>query len=1222
MKTLDPLTLPLNQPCLIEASAGTGKTYTIVNLYLRLLLGVSCDPLMVEQILVVTFTKSATQELRDRIREKVIVVARLFSAYQQGNHQALENDAFLLDLYYAVEQRLPEALLRLKLAARDIDLASIFTIDSFCQKMLFQFAFDSGIRFDIELHTNEDELLRMLSEQTWRKYYYPLDFDATKIVAEELKNPEFALKLVKPYLYGILPPLTSEQLWITQDFSDYIRQYQHFQQTSRTYWLTHCAEISTLIYQELAKTYKKGEKKSLSRRSYQQRWLANWLAEIDLWATGKQDNFPVESLSRFSQQTLNEKAEEGAIPLEHLHFAEIEAQLTAYQQQFEGKLSALLRYQFLQHLRQALSTYKATHKEKSFGDILSALHQALHAERGEALAANIRALFPFAMIDEFQDTNQEQYEIFQRIFLAQEKATHGFIMIGDPKQSIYKFRGADIFTYLTAASQVSYKATLTQNWRSAADIVNFTNALFQFPNSSYSPFVYQGIQFHPVQAKISDNPLCGEASVNCYLQPTFDEQQAAERCAYHIQQQLQKAATEALYYHTKGVQKNGEKRPLEAQDIAILVRSHTQATLIRQALLARQIQSVFLSEKSSVYQSQEAQDLRFILRACLNPYQQTAVLSALGTQLWGLDLAQVFELKQDENAWDRWIDTFVKYHKIWQQQGILPMLHQLFIQQGIIERMHSTLLADRRMTDLLHLAELLQNAMGNTENEFALLRWYEQQLDKPDGQQDEQTLRLESEESLIKIITIHGSKGLEYPIVWLPFVGKASHLTKNQLITTYHDHQQQKRWHFGRHSDEVDSALAQAEFAEDVRLLYVAITRAKYQLNMLLPTQFETGWSAMSYLLTNAEIRFEQVAPSCSTADYIQQKNIPCQLIDDSQAAENLQDSEDLEIAVSDRQNVSQQLEQYQTTNIQAREFSGQIKTTGQVTSFSALQAQNERLQNFIHKSPLTSWQDDGQDYDYQQTYAQQILNTTAVLEPDNVSQPYSPYLFPHSTKVGTLLHKLLEHWDFRQPLALEAITQLCATLGLSSEWIEPLQHWFSQIARTPFGKPAFSLSQIDPTQRLNEWQFYLRLRNVNALPKLNQLLNKYSVLAQKLPDLQLPQLEGFVRGFVDCIVKIHGKFYLIDYKSNFLGYFAQDYTPEKLKTVMGKYRYDLQYLLYILALHRYLGSRLQQDYDYDRDVGGIAYLFLRGMNGEPNKGVFFEKPSAELVEALDKLFD
>ncbi|MCT8554276.1 exodeoxyribonuclease V subunit beta [Glaesserella parasuis] len=1194
MNPLNSLQLALNQSSLIEASAGTGKTYTMANLYLRLILGVRCpSPLTVEQILVVTFTKAATQELRDRIREKLVNVGKWFRDPSSKEAQDALREPFLAALYQEVQPRLNECLLRLSIAEREIDLASIFTIDSFCQKMLFQFAFSSGIRFDIDLLSNEDELLTRLSEETWRELFYPMGLAETVAVAEELKTPSDALTAVKGYLYGDFPDLAAENQWLTQGISSYLADYQALLQEAKQHWLAVGAEAESLIVTEINKSYKKGEKKSLSRRAYQMRWIENWLKELNEWATSGSHYFPTNSLSRFCQDFINEKAEEGAEPLTHTIFAKNQDYLTAYQTQFEGKSKAIFLYQFFSHLRQKLADYKQTHKEKSFGDMLSFLLSALQSERGDTLAQQIRALYPFAMIDEFQDTNQQQYEVFHRIFMDQNTSEQGFIMIGDPKQSIYKFRGADIFTYLKAKNEVQEQATLDRNWRSVPEVVESCNRLFQFPEGDNPPFLYHGIPFQPVKAKEASDTLVGEQATRCLLISTeFDEQLAATHCAYQIQQQLKKSEQGLLF-----VQKEEGNRPLEAKDITILVRSHKQASLIRAELLKRHIPSVFFSERNSVYETQEAQDLRIILSACLNPYRQSSLLSAIGTSLWGLTSTDIFNIKQDEKAWDNVVESFVGYQQVWLHQGILPMLHQIFVKENIIQRINALPNAERRITDLLHLAELLQGAMPNLENEFALLRWYEQQLDNPDGYADEQKQRLESEESLVKVVTIHGSKGLEYPVVWLPFVAKASQPAKSKPITIYQNDEGKAHWSFGSQSDEIKKYIDKAEFAEDLRLLYVAVTRAKYQLNLILPSQFDEKWNSLSYLLSNGEIGTGGIAPSQNTQYYLAQKGIKAELI----------------TVNNDVPEDNWQPILVQPIDIEAKSFTGKIRTVGQITSFTALQAQNERLQHKGQNIPLATFGDEAQDYDRTEFIASDFLEDNA--------QPYSRYQFPHSTKVGNLLHKFFEHWDFQQAVDQTQLQALCEQLNLDEAWLEPLTTWFEQVIQTPFGEQAVSLTQIFTHKRLNEWQFYLRLSNKEALYRLNQLLKKHSPLAKQLPDLTLYNLEGFVRGFVDCIAQIDGKFYVIDYKSNFLGYLPQDYQAEKLAKTMGQFRYDLQYLLYTLAVHRYLSARLGENYNYEQHFGGVAYLFLRGMNGEPNSGVYFDKPSQELIEEMDRLF-
>lgn len=1203
MQILDPLTLPLNQSVLIEASAGTGKTYTMANLYLRLILGVGCEPLSAEQILVVTFTKAATQELRDRIRAKLGSVAGCFADPESDEAKQAFQDPFLHGLFQAVRGDLPKARLRLKIAEREMDLAAIFTIDSFCQKMLFQYAFDSGVRFDIDLQTDESPLLKRLSEETWRELFYPADFAETALVAQILRTPEQALSLVKPYLSGMLPPFNRDQSALlecdhcqtTADFLAFITQVKQ-------YWRTYGQEMVSLIRDNL------NQAKTLNGSSYKESYLENWQSQLDEWANGETLTFPYNAksekqdkyyLNRFSQSFIVSKTNKGKTPLAHPHFEQVEQFICGYTEKF-GTLYEDIRIRmtvkFFHTLRQKLTDYKQSHIEKNFTDMLTYFHQALHSAKRETLADKIRHQFKFAMIDESQDTNQVQYEIFRTLFMAKPSAG-GFILIGDPKQSIYKFRGADIFSYLTAAKEVDARFTLAKNWRSLPEVVEGVNRLFHFPETAETaPFLYQDICFTPVAYKTSSEQLCTPKQAwNIYLQPNAYHQGhlksdlLANQCADQIQKQLHQALNGEQFI----CDEQGTSRPLQPQDIAILVRSHKDAARIKAALAQRQIQSVYLSEDNSVYATQEAKDLALILTACLNPYHQTALLNALATSLWGLDAQSLYQLKNSENVWESYVEAFIGYRQIWQTQGVLPMLNKLMMQQGIIRRLKQGENADRRLTNLLHLSELLQADAEQTENETALLYRFEKLIAKPKTEgNDAHILRLESEEKLIKIITIHKSKGLEYPVVWLPFIAKKSQGAEAAPLSLYRDENRQLCWDLNSNTPEIDRLKNEEAYAEDLRLLYVALTRAKYQLHLILPQTFSAAWNPMQYLLANGEIPKQGI----ETETALTEKQIATALF-------RLDDNPPETAAYLPLPT--------QQEAPQARLFQGEIRRRGEITSFTALHAQHERLQNRLQHLPLAH-RDEARDYDQ---------TADVQLPPEEQQQAYSPYTFPHSMQVGNRLHQCIEQWDFQHPLSQTAAGQLCTSLQLDSLWVEPVIQWFDQIKTTRFSPQAFSLEEVVPHKRLNEWSFYLRLRHEKALPQLNQLLKNESRLAAALPDLQLKQLEGFVRGFIDLIVEVGGKFYVIDYKSNFLGYLPTDYTAEKLAKTMGQYRYDLQYLLYTLAVHRYLAGRLGEKYDYERDFGGVAYLFLRGMNGEQDSGVYFDKPSRTLIEEMDKLF-
>lgn len=1181
MKKLNPLELPLNKSVLIEASAGTGKTFTIANIYLRLLLGVGCSPLTVEQILVVTFTKAATEELKARIRKNIQQCADFLKDKIDGetanNEKSYANNLDFLEQLYPQINDIHEALLRLSIAEREVDTASVFTIHGFCQKMLVQFAFESGVRFDLDLQPSQSDLLKKLSEEVWRELFYPQNLAMTSVVSEELSTPEQALNTVKSFLSQDLP-LSAESL--EQDFSHHLAEYERFISEVKAYWLQNGEDLAEVIRHDLA------NKVTLHGGWYRAAAFETGVLVMNDWANSASRKLP-EELALFTADRIASGTKKNCEPMENEHLAKNQDFLTAYKQDFEHRLYAVLSYRFLLSLQEKLNAHKRSHPQRSFDDLLTMLNQALKQQKtGEALAQKIRSLYPFAMIDEFQDTDLTQYEIFSHIFMA-ENAGNGFVMIGDPKQSIYKFRGADIFTYLEAAKAAQEQFTLGKNWRSLPPVVQAVNNLFHFANEQVSPFLYQDIGFHPVEADESKGSLVSEQGhFVCYSTEKTKLDDFAEICAYQIHQQLKAMATGSF-----GVEKEGVFKPFAAKDIAILVRKGSQAKRIKNALAKRQIKSVYLAEADSVFASEIATDLSWLLQAALNPYHSKALFSALGSTLWGLTAAKIYRYKENEMLLDTKVNQFVEYNTIWKTQGVLPMLNHIYLEQGIIERLKSLPNADRLMTDLLHLTEILQEQSALLESEAELVRWYEKQLleAESDSPSDEQKLRLESEEELIKIVTIHGSKGLQYPIVWLPFVGQKTETPSFSSFGIYRNNAGEQGWYFGTPNEEAQTRLQNEEYAEDLRLFYVALTRAESQINLVVPKEI-SGWSPLHYLLAEAQLPNEK--EKGNVADYLAAKESLAQIIE----VENELPQEIWEAAEQEHA-------------YQANVFQGNIRVVGQVTSFSSLYAQHERLSE--GKSNLVA------DFALDRDMAVEMVENDYAVEVALLS----PFTFPHGTKVGTILHRFFEHCHFGQPIEPETVVQVCEQLDLAEDWIEPTQQWFERILATPLGEGGFSLNQINEKQRLNEWQFYLRLKNEKALGQLNHLLKQHSPLAKKLPELQLPQLEGFVRGFVDCIVQMNGKFYIIDYKSNFLGYLPQNYSVENLQKEIGKQRYDLQYLLYTLAVHRYLTARLGENYDYDRDFGGVAYLFLRAMNGEDTSGVYFDKPCKKLIEEMDLLF-
>ena len=1196
---LNPITLPLNQISLIEASAGTGKTYTIGSLYLRLLLKAGENnfsrPLNVEEILVVTFTEMATEELKKKIRERITdAIDKLTTFSETQDKSAFKNDEFLTAL--CDNLNIFEAIHRLKLAEQNMDLAAIYTIHGFCRRMLMQYAFHSGIHFNLELIKDQSDLLVRFANEFWREHFYPLPFEMADFIANELGSPDYVLSLLESDLgKNLIVDLENQQalsISITEFLHQYLGEYFKDIKALKRFWLESAGKISELITEELNKDYAKGEPKSLSRRSYNTSRLAKWIDQVNDWANDPRDYVLNETLmSYFTQSALGEKGEEGASPFIAQIFTELEERANALMS--PDLLRRVILYHYRQGLQQKLLDYKLNHQEKSFDDLLRLLCEALQGAQGDELAEMIRFQYPFAMIDEFQDTDSQQYAIFSKIYRDNPEKNTGFIMIGDPKQAIYRFRGADIFTYLKASDEAQSRFELTKNYRSEKHLVDGVNALFDFPQS---PFIYQNINFTAVDSR--DDHLRfylngkAEPAYRFYLTESdkVNKTEMAKICAISIQHWLKSAAENQAVFQNEDTCKT-----LQPANIAVLVKNRYEAAYVIQELQKLGIASVYLSDQSSVFDSHVAVELLRILKACLNVAERP-ILNAIATALFGLNAADIHQIQQNEADWQRWADSFAQYQQTWQRQGILVMLHQILLEQGISERLLSQATGERDLTDFLHLAEILQQAATLHESEAALLSWFEKQI-QGEGRQEAQ-IRLESERQLVKIVSIHKSKGLEYDLVWLPFLAVPSKTpTAGDMNIYYSKERDETLWDMENRNL---NALYEETFAEELRLLYVALTRAKYQMAFALPAQFDKKWNALHYVLSQGEIG-KEIALSApkDTETLLQAFKEKMQDNVEICTKPNLKDLPALSINTKHDE-------------LKAAEFTGNIEQDWRITSFTSIE-QGHRRQHYFTESAGKKQAvfDDAKDYDRQNA----IEISTALLS-ENESSILD---LPRGKQVGTALHRHFENCYFSDLANTEEIDKLRQSLQLDETFTEPLQNWLQQISHTPLSNEiGIALADLANKDCIKEMPFYLAIQEHFDVEAFNRALKAHHHLPSE--PLQFEQIQGMVRGSIDLVFRHNGKYYLVDYKSNFLGSSLADYNQEALKKEMLHSHYDWQYLIYTLALHRYLQSVVPH-YDYARDFGGVFYLFLRGMNGEPQSGVFYDRPSVELITELDGVF-
>ncbi|MDX1805076.1 MAG: exodeoxyribonuclease V subunit beta [Alcanivorax sp.] len=1197
-----PITFPLHGTRLIEASAGTGKTFTLAALYLRLVLGHGGDnafhrALLPPEILVVTFTEAATEELRERIRDRLADAARIFA-----DPAAKASDPVLAELLndFAEAEQRAQCAQRLDAAAQWMDEAAIYTIHGFCNRMLKQHAFDSGSLFSLELQEDaSDEQLQAVRDY-WRTIvsHFPVSA-ANALRSENLGHPDALLQEARPLLGlreadpQVLPQ--SVQHWLNQtgpqaQLTDKVRQTLGIEKDALLHW-----------------TRDGIDNKWLNGGSYKAANLGRMAQAIERFIGGeKLDKDALKILKNFSASglKLNKNHQDKRPALDS------PAMLDAY---FDSQASnALPRTDLLAHVAawidQRVDSLRRQSATMGFDDMLSRLHEALKGSNGERLAQVIRDQFPVALIDEFQDTDPTQYGIFSALYEKQpgdtEEKSTGWFMIGDPKQAIYAFRGADVFTYLKARRATEGQHyTLDRNFRSASAMVDAVNHLFAYSQSAFGDvfMMDNAIPFEPVKAQGRKDVLLVDkqekAGVTLWVEQgdtpvsagEYRDQQAA-RCATEIAHLLNGAEQGVT-----GFRKGEAFRPLQPNDIAILVRDRTEAKAMRDALMARNVRSVYLSDQESVFAQPQAQDLLLMLNACASPDSDTRVRSALACASLDLAYAELDGLNQDEVRWEAMLEQFHGYRQQWQQQGVLPMLRNLLMDFHVPARLSQSLDGERALTNLLHLAELLQQAATQLDGEQALIRYLQDAVDEQRGSGKESILRLESDDDRVKVITIHKSKGLEYPLVYLPFICSFRPADKNKPPLRYHEND-----HLNvslEPDDQVESKADHERLAEDLRLLYVALTRACHICTLGLAPyikgrgkQNQLERSAIGRLLFGKGVANDGLMDALAPLAYDAIRVLPAPHSDD---------------------------QPYRPTASEQTLREPLIPTARQrepwwIASYSALKHVQETL------APA----------DPRGDQLAELQDEHPAL-PAQSSAPGSIHAFPRGAAPGTLLHDILEQAANQGFVATQAnpdvFDQSIAEKLQARGWQDhqaTIGQWWQQTLSTalPLGHDAqadrIALDQMHTY--VAEMEFLFPAHGV-SVAAMDQLIRQHIHPEQRRAHLEADTLNGMLKGFIDLVFEHQGKYYVLDYKSNWLGADNDAYTREAMTTAVLEKRYEVQYVLYLLALHRLLKNRLP-DYHPEQHLGGAVYVFLRGLQG-PAAGTVFDRPAIGLIDTLDAMF-
>ena len=1100
---------------LIEASAGTGKTYSITSRYLFLLLD---GGLAVDQILVVTFTEAATAELRDRIRVRIREVRDLLDA---GRLASLE-DATLrraLETLIRIPGAREKAVKRLTNAIISFDEAAIFTIHGFCTRVLREQAFATGMDFSAEVLTDDLPLLESVVADFARSYL------------GALSTEEFGWCVEHGPMFGG----AKENDWRV---------------TGRLLTPKDLSVLHAIISDPLLEIVP--EESSLER------------------ARAMKD--PV------------------AVALAVAH-------------------------DLITYARTGLAGRKRDLRVMSFGDMLVNVRNALAAPGGERLADALRTAYPAALIDEFQDTDPLQFEIIQRIY---EKSDCPVVFVGDPKQAIYSFRGGDIHTYFHATSSITRgnRTSLSVNYRSAKPLVAAVSQVFtatekDTPFSDNGMTTFPEVEAHHEKGKAPRTIHDAEprGALHWLLLPEQPEKK--EGGWMWGKGEAQVAAVRAVVGEISGLiaRSGDDQAALRPSDIAVLVRSNLQAKIVQGALQDAGVPCI-VKTLDSVYRSVAAGELLTLLRAVANPGHDADVTAALLTPSLGYTGVEVAAMKQDAAAYAAIAGRLIALRTMWEgsQNGFMRMATALIHGPGLAQggRSVATRLliyadAERRITDLLHLVELLHQESILHPGHDHIVHWLEQQIAETEEEHEESSIRLESDAERVQIVTVHLSKGLEYPVVFCPFTydGKAFRESEEKVVFFHRDMpgtgkkktgtsvltadigSPERSQHFERRVEEARS--------ESIRHLYVAMTRARQRCYVVWGHVNNMEDAALSYLLFKEAERERNVLKAAGHRGVLAPV---MRLVKGSKGA-----MRSSMISLSPAAGGELPAPAVPSVKLVPREF--RRPPVRQAWSYAS------------YTSLTSDWMRSGKDTDATVTapYAKPEGNTI--------------FAFPSGARTGKAWHAFFEHLNFQSDDATvrDAVDHMLARYGFDAAFGDAMAGMVRTALDTPLGPAGIRLASVEAASCVQELDFVFgcnrfqtaAFRAVLAGPEAG-LPSEFARAAALLRDRDM---QGFMIGTIDLLLRHDGRYYIVDYKSNNLGATPDRYDPSLLPGVLAKEHYYLQFLLYTIAVHRYLRTRIP-DYAYEKHLGGVVYLFLRGMQPGTQNGVFFHRPSAGLIQALE----
>ncbi len=1152
INNLNFLNIYLGKSNLIEASAGTGKTNILSLLYLRFLLNINIESsflnLSINNILVVTFTDLACLEIKKRILNNIrklricFIKNIFFNDYIKKIFLYIKDTPNILDILINYEN--------------NIDMSSIYTIHSFCKKILFSYFLNSSINNSLKILDYEYNFIYKIIILFWRKYFYNLSYNLSKIVFFYWSTPD--------KLYNFISPILN---FIDFKFTN-INKYNSIED---------CYNKTIIYIDNLKKMWIKNYKKiyiffiNLNNlySIYNKKVIDIWFKNINLWCNIKTINFYIPCyLKKFKYRYI----------IKYKFYFNLDIKnIFLYIEKLYVKVNDLYNFiifKCLKYIKKNIFSYKRKNNFISFDDLINKLNFVLNNDKNNVFINIIRNNFPISLIDEFQDTDYLQYNIFNNIYINNILNNTKIIFIGDPKQSIYTFRGANIFNYIKSKNNIDFLYILNINWRSSFFLVKSINFLFTRINN---PFIFKDTNYLSSLPSYKNKNLIIRNNkkifnnINFFILDNLNSLNYKYKIAKFCSIKIYKILNSNSIFLYKN---NNIRRKVIPSDICILVHKNYEIKIFFDILKKFFLPVNCILNKSNIFNSLEAKEIFFLLKAIIFPNSKLNIRNALSTNLFNYDLNSINKFVNDNFIYTKIINDFYNFNNIWSNYGIYYLLNSFLKKKNINFLSYKD---EQYNVNILHISEILQKKYYLFNDKLLLLNWLNEKInDIYINNNKEYYLRSFSYESNgIKISTIHKSKGLQYNIVWIPFL---FYLNKYSNYNIFHNRKNCKTNLDFLNFKKYKNLMNEEIISEEMRLLYVSITRSIYMCNIILYETFNRNikfcFSSIGRIIgNNKEFNFSEI---------------------------------DKKIFF---------LKKYKYINFKFINFINYIKKNNFYIIKYLLYKDNLKCKNILNIKRIIN-------------YSKIILlNKKKILLNNNINNNLNNNVFflnlPKGKNIGLFFHKVLEKINFNIDIDNDFLLKYMYDFNIKKKYFFNIKRVLFNLLNVILYPLNISLKNIKFNCILKEFDFILHIRKINFL-KFNNIIKKYDKISFLCNNLNIKSsIKGYLNGIIDLIFFYKNKYYIVDYKSNWFGNNILYYNKKNIIDNMILKRYDIQYHIYSLALHNYLNLNIK-NYNYSINFGGIYYIFLRGLFIENNfrsyNGILYIKPNKKLIYKLNNL--